>query len=66
MKEITIDDLLDIVDAIVVYSNHDESVVYPVVSYMCRAGYFGDAWECIDDVFYINDKQIIPEPDVKK
>ena len=50
---------LDIINAVKEYSCNDESIVYPLVSYMCQAGYI-KKWKCIDDVFYINGKQIAP------
>ena len=43
---------LDIINAVKEYSYNDESIVYPLVSYMCQVGYL-KKWKCIDDVFYM-------------
>ena len=56
---------LDIIDAVKGYCNYDITVYYPLVSYMCQVGYITN-WECIDDVFYIDGKQIAPDINYKE
>lgn len=55
----TNEEALDIIDAVKEFCFLTGEQIYPVVSYMCRKGYIKD-WECIDDIFYMNGKQIAP------
>ena len=50
---------IELIDAIKVFCGLTGEQVYPVVSFMCRNNYIKD-WDCIDDVFYINGKQVAP------
>jgi hypothetical protein len=53
----TNEEALDIIEAIKEYSNNDEAIYYPLVSYMCRKGYIKN-WKCVNDNFYIDGKLI--------
>ena len=54
----TNEEALDIIEAVKDYSNNDETIYYPLVSYMCRKGYIKN-WVCRDNKdFYVNGKYI--------
>lgn len=53
------DKCVELIDAIKGFCGLAGEQVYPVVSFMCRNNYINN-WECIDDVFYINGKQVAP------
>lgn len=54
----TQEEVLEIIDAVKVYSLEDETIVYPFVSFMCRNGYVQN-WECINEDFYIDGVKIV-------
>lgn len=51
----TNEEALDIIELVKELTENDITVVYPLVSYMCRNGYVSN-WECVgdDDDFYID------------
>ena len=49
-KHTTNEEALDIIEAVKEYSNNDETIYYPLVSYMCQKGYIKN-WECKDNRF---------------
>ena len=50
---------IDLVDAIKDFCFLTGIQVYPLVSYLCLNHYI-ENWKCIDDVFYIDGKQVAP------
>ena len=50
----TNEEALDIIETVKCLSNNDETLYYPLVSYMCRKGYIQN-WECRNNVdFYVD------------
>lgn len=50
---------IELIDAIKGFCGLTGEQVYPVESFMCLGGYV-ENWECVDDIFYINGKQVAP------
>lgn len=49
---------LDIIDTVRELTANDMTVIYPLVSYMCRQGYLHN-WKCNNETFYVDGNIII-------
>lgn len=54
----TNEEALDIIDVVRELTTNDITIIYPLVSYMCRSGYLNN-WQCINDTFYVDGNIII-------